>query len=643
MQTVHILLVDDDESHLALIRRAFVSNGQKFTFSTANSLAEARRFLQTTSPNLMIVDFLLPDGKGLELLPGSTEKRVLPIIILTGQGDEKIATAAIKAGAMDYIVKSSETFADMPHIIERTLREWKHITELKQAESMVKKLSHAIAQSGESVVITDRQGIIEYVNPAFEKITGYSAAEAIGQTPRLLKSGEQDAAFYENMWKTISHGHTWHGKIIDRRKDGSFYPAMLSISPVYDESGHASSRHCSHYVGIQSDLSEFENLENQFHQAQKMEAIGTLVGGIAHDFNNMLAGMAGNLYLAKKRLQGMPDAVEKLNNVEAIAFRAADMIQQLLIFARKGRISVKPIPFTPFIKETIKFLHTSIPENITVCQDICSESLQINGDATQIHQVLMNLMNNARDAVEHVENPCISIRLEALHADAAFIETHAHFKIGDYAHLSVEDSGCGIPEDRIEHLFEPFFTTKEQGKGTGLGLAMVFGAIKTHHGFVEVESVEGKGSSFHIYLPLLVAEDVVRASPRKQDVAEGHGEVILLVDDQPQIVETGKEVLESICYQVITATDGQQAVEIFKARAEGIDLVILDVVMPVMGGGVAAQCIRQIDPHAKIILSTGYDKDSRTDMDNEAVLSKPFSIAEMSQLIRQQLDGSEAI
>ncbi len=483
-------------------------------------------------------------------------------------------------------------------------------------------------------MITDKNGVIEYVNPAFEKITGYSAEDVIGKTPGILKSSYQDAAFYEDMWRTITSGDVWYGKVIDRRKGGISFPAMLTIAPIVDDDGSV-----THFVGSHADISELEEIEQQFRQAQKMEALGTLVGGIAHDFNNMLAGMTGNLFLAKKKLQAQPDVLQKLTNIEALSFRAADMIQQLLTFARKSMVSMKPMPLTPFIKETMKLLRSSVPESIKMQQEICSEYLIVNGDSTQLHQVLMNLVTNARDALEEADNPCMTIRLEAFHADDAFIDTHPYFTTGLYAHLSVEDNGCGIPKHQVEHLFEPFFTTKEQGKGTGLGLAMVFGAVKTHHGFVELESIDGKGSTFHIYLPLLVPGDIVSTSAQGDKVTEGHGELILLVDDEQHIIKTGKEVLELLGYRALTAENGWQAVELFKAHAEEIDLCILDVVMPVMGGGEAAQSIRRINPDIKVIFSTGYDKNIQTGMEHETVLNKPFSIVEMSHLIRRHLSG----
>jgi len=503
-----------------------------------------------------------------------------------------------------------------------------------------RKLSSAMQYAGESIIITDRAGIIEYVNPAFTRVTGFSAEEAMGQTPRILKSGNQDDAFYEAMWNTITAGKVWRGKVIDRRKDGSFYPAMLTIAPVFDESGEIS--HYTHFIGIQSDLSELEDMEKRFHQAQKMEAIGTLVGGIAHDFNNILAGITANLYLAKMHVQAQPGVVQRLTNVEKLSHRAVDMIQQLLTFARKGMVSMKAMPLTPFIKETLKFLRCSVPENIALHEAVCTESLPVKGDHTQLHQVLMNLINNARDALEDVQDgPIITVSLEPFYPDDAFCEHHPYFKAQHYAHLSVADNGVGIPAAQIEHLFEPFFTTKEQGKGTGLGLAMVFGAVKTHHGFVEVDSIPGNGSSFHIYLPLL--EQAAQSDDEQTvQIAEGRGELILLADDEQFVRETMAEVLESMDYKVLQAKDGLEAMQTFEAHQQKIALALLDVVMPHGGGMPLAKRIRGIKPDVPVLFLTGYDKQhvlSGGDaMPNCEVLTKPVNFDALSHSIRQLLD-----
>jgi len=574
-----------------------------------------------------------PDMGATQAMLMMKEQNIRHLVLVRNDELAGVVTESdIASGIENAYVKNLIRFLDET-VKEKTCKLSKELEEHKKSKEMLRKLSQAIEQSSESVMMTGLKGVIEYVNPAFESLTGYSAQEAVGQKSSILKSGNQNEDFYKKLWKTIIAGKRWQSKVIEKRKDGSFYPAVLTISPITNEQGEI-----TNFVATHSDMSELEEMEQRFHQAQKMEALGTLVGGIAHDFNNMLAGITGNLYLMKKRVQEMPDMLRKLESVEQLSFRAADMIQQLLTFARKSIVSMKQIPLTAFIKETLKLLRTSVPENIKMNQNICADDLRIEGDATQLHQVLMNLLNNARDAVEGVDAPLLTVNLDVFQPDNAFLETHAYFNAGRYAHLSVKDNGCGIPEHQLKHLFEPFFTTKEEGKGTGLGLAMVFGAIKTHHGFFEVESVEGTGSTFHLYFPLLEVVQKASALQQGKGYAEGHGELILLADDEQHVLETGKDVLEEMGYRILTAVDGQQAVEIFEAHAEEIDLCIFDVVMPVLDGDKAAKCIRLLDHKVKIIFATGYDKNRLDNIAHETILSKPFAIEEMSRLVREVLD-----
>lgn len=390
-----------------------------------------------------------------------------------------------------------------------------------------------------------------------------------------------------------------------------------------------------------SDLAKRLSLIQQVNQAQKMEALGTLVGGIAHDFNNTLAGITGNIYLAKISARDNPDTVQHLTSIENLSFRAASLIQQLLTFARKDIVNMKSFPLTPYIKETLKLVRTGIPENISLNSKLCSQPLLVYGDAAQIHQVLVNLISNAHDAVENVDEPFINIMLESYNVDDGFLARHPDSTAALYAHLSVEDNGHGIPEDQIKHLFEPFYTTKEQGKGTGLGLAMVFGSIKTHNGYVEVESNVDEGSTFHIYIPL-TEEAVTLVEKQGKGIVKGHGETILLVDDEKHILSTGKQVLESLGYRVLEASDGIEAIDKFTAHKNVISLIIMDLVMPRLGGVKAMDQIHQIKPDSKVIYSTGYDKKAvltKANSINPTVLTKPYNIDELSHAINKQLNA----
>lgn len=508
------------------------------------------------------------------------------------------------------------------------------ITGRRQIESRLKKMSRAIEQAGEAVVITDANGTIEYINSAFSRITGYSAEEVIGKNPRILNSGKHERVFYAAMWQRISSGKVWQGRVIDKRKDGSLYPALVTISPLKDVDGKI-----TNYVGIQQSLKKYEDLEKQFHQSQKMEAIGTLVGGIAHDFNNSLAGITGNLYLARQRSRE-PEVQSRIESAETLAFSAAAIIQQLLTFSRKGVVNMSTLSIAPFLKEFIKLHRISIPENIILHQHIDELGLKVHADINQLQQAMMNLLNNARDAVEHVASPEIVVSLSRESVVEANLSRQEQLKVGEYACISVADNGCGISDDIREHIFEPFFTTKPEGKGTGLGLAMVYGAVKTYGGWIYATPAEGgAGTVFKVWLPLVNAEAGKKQLRESEEVLNGQGETILLVDDNAMVLETGKEVLEGLGYRVLSATDGLEAVAVYASHGHDIDLLLLDMIMPRLGGIEAFKQIRSTNPEVKVIFATGYNKLSAAVQSSELqamdIISKPFSI---SELIRMKLD-----
>ncbi|OIO74981.1 MAG: hypothetical protein AUJ57_01065 [Zetaproteobacteria bacterium CG1_02_53_45] len=505
--------------------------------------------------------------------------------------------------------------------------------QIQAAMSEKAKLAGAIETMVECVFITDVKGVIEYVNPAFTKITGYSAAEAVGQNPRLLQSGEHSPEFYHAFWARITSGKVWSGKMIDRRKNGELYHARSSIVPVKSEHGKI-----THYVSVQEDITLQLEKDLQLAHAMKMESLGTLVGGIAHEFNNMLAGMVGNLYVARKRAEHIPEVTVPLNRIETLSYRAADMIKQLLAFARQDPVSLSVLNLASSIREAMELSRVSVPESVTVEQSIPDTPLNILADKTQIQQVLMNLLANARNAVSETAKPCIWITVHCFQADAAFRKRHPD-AVEKYAILSVADNGHGIDEKNISRIFEPFYTTRNVGEGTGLGLSMVFGVVERHGGVIEVESDVGKGTLFKLYFPLV--DEAPELEPSTDEYVHGNRELILIADDEEAVRDASREVLEHSGYRVSVAADGAEAVAHFAANPESFSLVVLDVVMPGLSGTDAAVKMREIRPDIPIVFQTGYDKAHLNKgvaaIGESIVLNKPLSPEKMLNVIASML------
>lgn len=507
------------------------------------------------------------------------------------------------------------------------------ISPRKLDEERIQLLLQAIRQSGEGVMLVDAGGVSEYANPAFCKLTGYSEGEVKGQP--LEAFVDQGRTTDTDIWPVVSGGDVWQGRIKALHKGGSRYPAMLTVAPVEAEAGKI-----SHYVVNWQDLTGYEELEARFHQAQKMEAVGTLVGGIAHDFNNTLAAIVGNLYLAKREARENPKLLERLVSVERLSFQAAEVIRHLLTFSRKSRADLGKIALVPFIKEAVKLQRVTLPENIELRTHVCSDDLRVMGDINLLQQALVNLMNNARDALHETAQPIIEIGVEKFVADKRFRTLHPQLSSDLFAHISVRDNGHGIKKEHINKLFDPFFTTKGVDEGTGLGLAMVFGAVASHQGVVTVDSEEGRGTTFHIYLPLSSPAAVAKTEELVVPIMPGSGETVLLADDDPDMLETSRNLLESLNYRVLTAVNGEDAVAIYHERHAEIALVLLDVVMPKMGGAEALRLIRRINPDARALFATGYDRGNvlqDKDMSDVPVLNKPFAVELLSHMVADQL------
>ncbi len=509
------------------------------------------------------------------------------------------------------------------------------ISARKRAEKARTRLATAVEQAAEAIIITDTEGIIEYVNPSFERITGYSALESVGQKTNIVKSGEHDNAFYKDLWDTIKGGNVWTGRFINRRKDGTLYNEEATISPVLDSEGKI-----VNFVAVKRDVTEQLVLEGQLRQAHKMESIGLLAGGVAHDFNNLLTGILGYANILKSHAQPNDETYKAAAVIEVAGKRAAQLTEQLLGFARKGKHQNVPIDLHSTIHEVIDLLSRTIDKNIEIKRHFRIAKANVLGDPNQIQQVLLNLAINSRDAMP--DGGELTFETDLADLDEIFCQSHPSVIPGRYVMISVSDTGSGIPEDIRGRIFEPFFTTKEQGKGTGMGLAMVYGIVKNHGGSIWVYSEMDQGTTVKIYLPLFVESD---GDDNTDDVSSvsvisGSGR-ILLVDDEEVVRTVAAMMLKELGYDVIEASNGRVAIDLYRARHSEIDLVIIDMVMPQMGGRECYVALKEIDPELRAILSTGYSLDGTTqeilDLGVNAFIQKPYVLSEISAVIAEVL------
>lgn len=511
----------------------------------------------------------------------------------------------------------------------------KDITKHKQAEEERVRLATAIEQAAESVVITDRDGTIQYVNPAFESITGYGRQEAVGQNPRLLKSGKHNNEFYADLWNTIVNSKVWRGHFINKKKDGTLYEEEAAISPVKNTSGEI-----INFVAVKRDVTEEIKLEGKLRQAQKMEAIGTLAGGIAHDFNNILSAIIGYTELAEYEIPEGSKTREKLTEVLKAGRRAKDLVKQILAFSRQGDQERKPLQISHVVKEALKLLRASLPTTIEIRRNIDPDTDIIEADPTQIHQVMMNLCTNAAHAMNN-KGGVLEVGIRNVEVENKDIGLGYHnVPPGHYVKLTIRDTGHGMSAGVMERIFDPYFTNKEKGEGTGLGLAVVHGIVKSYGGVITVYSEIGKGSTFNIYLPA-IEKKFEEEKKTGEAIPTGH-QRILFVDDEPALVDIGKKMLEHLGHEVIIRTSSLEALEAFRNNPERFDLVISDKTMPQMTGFDLAGELKQIRPDIPIILCTGFsdttDSDRAKAMGISGLVMKPIVMREMAETIKRVSD-----
>jgi PAS domain S-box-containing protein len=496
-------------------------------------------------------------------------------------------------------------------------------------------LAAAISQSGEAVVITDADGRIEYVNPAFERISGYTRDEVLGQNPRLLRSGHQGEEFYRQMWATLNAGQTWHGRMINRRKDGTTYTQDATISPVLDAAGNL-----VRFVGVGHDVTHELLLGQQLQQAQRMETIGRLAGGIAHDFNNILSVINANADFALEALSPDHPARADVAQIREAGDRAASLTRHLLAFSRQQMLQPELLNLNTVVTEMRDMIDRLIGEDVR-CEVSLAEPLgAVRADPAQLQQVLMNLVVNARDAMPG--GGTLTICTSEVDLDETYASHHLAVTPGPHVMLAVSDTGHGMDEATRLRVFEPFFTTKEQGRGTGLGLSMVYGIVKQSGGNIWVYSEPGSGTTFKIYLPLAEGTPGTASRATPETARARPGEMVLVVEDEEAVRRIAVRVLERAGFEVLQAPDGVAALELCLAHRERIRLVLTDVVMPRMGGRELAARLAEGYPHVRVLYMSGYADDAVLRNGalepGTAFVTKPFNAATLVTKVRELLD-----
>jgi len=503
------------------------------------------------------------------------------------------------------------------------------------SQATLQQLRRAVEQSLELVMITDPGGAIEYVNPAFENLTGYSGEEVSGQTLGILKSDQQPGELYEEMWDTVLSGNVFRGIVTARKKNGDTFIMEQVTTPLLNEQ-----KRITHFISTARDLTDRRRLEAELQQVHKIEALGRLAGGVAHDFNNLLMVISAYAELALDRLAPENPLRHNVSEILTASRRAADLTRQLLAFGRKQVQSLQVLDLNSLLQRTNRLLPRLIGEDIRLNFIPGDELGKVKADPVQIEQVIMNLATNARDAMPR--GGTLTIETANVTLDDNYVQSHSVVTKGDYVLLAVTDSGAGIAPEHVAHIFEPFYTTKGSGKGTGLGLATVYGTVKQSGGFIWVYSELGLGTTFKIYLPRVEGKEAQDSKTVSSTKCPRGCETLLLVEDENAVREGERDFLVRQGYRVLTAANGQEAIQVSRDYQGTIHLMITDVVMPEMGGAELAQQLSWERTGMKVLFMSGYAESAvlaHGEIDiKRCFLQKPFSLRALARKIRELIE-----
>ncbi len=499
------------------------------------------------------------------------------------------------------------------------------ISARKETEEEQRKLTASFYYAAEALMITDHNGIVEHVNPAFEKMAGYSGEEIAGQSVEILRSGEHDEGFYTGIVDTLDRGEVWKGEALLLCKDRSEKVTLRSIAPVLNDEGNV-----VNHITFMTDITEDKILRTKVEHTQRLESLGVMAGGIAHDFNNILTSIMGNAKLAESKITGGKRGKSPyLQRISKASERAADLCRQMLAYSGQGNIEVRPINLSELVHEITNLLQVSVGQNTIIHYHLGKNIPSIEADTGQLQQVIMNLITNAAESYVDGHGD-VEVDVGQMHVDEAWLHS-AMFsegvKEGEYVYLEVKDHGVGMNEETMSHIFEPFYTTKFTGRG--LGMSAMMGIVKAHHGGIHIHTKEGVGTLVRVVFPIVGAKAEPLTATHVAPSIKHAKLTTLVVDDEPDILELVTAILTDMGQSVLTASSAEEAIELFTKDPGKIDVVITDATMPGMGGEALCVRLRAMDRDVKLILSSGYDADKATQNIQSDILSgfiqKPYS------------------
>lgn len=618
---IRVLLVDDDEDDYILTRdwfREFQVAGCELSWIA--SYEAGKDAIAHNDHDVYLVDYRLGINNGLELLREAIANGCSsPIILLTGQGDREIDLEAMKAGAADYLEKSQLTAP----LLERSIR---YAMERQQTEQKIRQQAALLDIATDAIFVHDLDDPVLFWNKAAENLYGWKKSEVIGKKTHELWHENNEPLLEAAFQHLMAHG-SWEGELHQRTKSGQEIIVESRWTLVQNFGNKPQS-----ILVVNTDVTQKKQLEAQFLRAQRLESIGTLSSGIAHDLNNVLAPIMMTAQLLESQMHDERSR-RLLPILISNAKRGASLVNQVLSFTRGLEGERTLLQIRHLIIEIQQIIKETFPKAIEVSSQIHPNLWTVSGDATQLHQVLMNLCVNARDAMP--DGGKLKILAENLFVDENYAKMNIDAQVGSYIVITVIDTGMGITAEILDRIFEPFFTTKDTGKGTGLGLSTVIGIIKSHNGFIKVDSKPGNGSKFQVYLPAQEITETIEVV--EQSLPQGNGELILVVDDEDTIRDITKTSLESHNYQAITASDGIEAIALYVENQDKISLVLTDMVMPSMDGMTTIKTLQKINPKVKIIavsgLATTNKVNAARDAGVKAFLAKPYTANQLLQTI----------